>query len=241
MSRAWLVVAVALLATLAGCARREARHARTVPDTTGTSGRYAPGLILSDRAGARLDPARARELRPALTAWERAWSRQDPGFRLDSLVWGPAEALRADAPQPLHGAFFDGPERRALEWVFAPGGGRAVVPDIYREWNVDESAWAYDADAAIALVDLRAGRWTRLGMCGTSCRYDVAAWLGPERFVVAGILTDGIPQQAAPSVSIFDLERRTVTHAVGPIAPWDDMRYDDALDSLMLAASRTPA
>lgn len=246
MRAARLLTLAACCATLAGCGRREAHRAggvdttRVAADSGATAG-YAADMILNARAGARSDPALVAQVRGALAPWAAAWRYQDPSFRLDSLRWHGPDTCRIEYTTPLSEAWFDTPEQRRFGWRPSPDGTRALVTNAYREWDPHSGRWAYEPDALTALVDQIGARWARVMECGTPCRFDAGAWLDRDRFVVAGLLTDGMPQMIAPQVWIYDLARGVVWSAVGPMVPVAGSRYDDAIDSLTARALRGPA
>jgi len=240
VARAVLVLACS--AALAGCARRETSHGgvdTTAVDTAHVA--YAPDMILDAADGARLDPTLVASVRGALGGWAAAWRDQDPAFRLDSLRWRGPDSCRFTFDQALADAWFADPEQQPYTWQISPDGTRALIPDAYREWDPHAQSWDHEPDVTTALVDLVNRRWTRVMTCGTSCSYDVGAWLDADRFVIAGRLTDGMPQMSAPQVWVYDVKRGLQWSAIGPMTPAENSRYDHAIDSLTARTARTPA
>jgi len=237
-----VVLVLACSAALAGCARRETPHGdvdTTAVDTAHVA--YAPDMILDAADGARLDPALVASVRGSLRGWAAAWRDQDPGFRLDSLRWRGPDSCRFTFDQTLADAPFIDPQQQPYTWRVSPDGTRALIPDTYREWDPHAGHWLRDADVKTALVDVINRRWTTVMECGTSCSYDVGAWLDVDRFVIAGRLTDGMPPMSAPQVWVYDLKRGLQWSAIGPMTPEGSFRYESAIDSLTALSARRPA
>jgi len=206
------------LAALAGCAGRE----------RGT----APAASIADTLVAGLRAGLAQPVpEDQVLEWLGIWRSVDPAFTLDSLVWGPPAPIGindARAGRP-------GSTRAPADpkYVASADGSLELGANFYFEFSPEHGAM-WDADAAIELTDVRAESSWVFAFCGTSCRHDAAAWIGPRRFAVAGVSTnDSLPDRTLPHVILVDWDRRLQVWGTGRglgVAGARD-RYDRAVES----------
>ena len=221
MRGARLALACVLAAALAGCARREGRHSPPV------AGSLADSLVTDFRT-AMARPAQNDQV----AEWIGLWRSADPAFTLDSLAWGPAHALDVSYARACRPCSLASP--RDPKFVASPDGALELDPNLYFEFDTGRGLALWDADAAIELFDVRAESSWVLAFCGTSCRHDAGAWIGPRRFAVAGISSnDSLPELLVPRVILVDVDRRMQVSGAGR-GPGVDAaardRYDAAFE-----------
>jgi hypothetical protein len=129
-------------------------------------------------------------------------------------VWGVADTLVFEPPQPLSDSVIT--TQRARWFVWSPDHTRAVDPNFDREWDPDNHDFGYDDVAVSELMDFNSHTTRFLDRCGMDCRNDDAIWLDRERFALMGWTTAAASDSLfEPKVLVIDLGRGTMTRGLG--------------------------